>query len=108
MNAATYKRRCTGTCGRVLPMTRDYFYTTNQPPYFRAECIPCTLEARKGRDRYAPEAEVSRLRAAARKRAHARLRTMYPDLWHKLLSEEYDAEGLDAPRKVLAGRKDAR
>lgn len=108
MSEPVYKRRCTGPCQRILPMTAEHFYRTNESPYFRSECIDCNLDARKGRDRYKPDNETAKLRQRARKRAAKRLRNMYPVLWHKLLSEEYSQEGLEPPAKVLADEKGGR
>lgn len=95
-DAPVFRRRCTGGCERILPMTEDYFHPANDPPYFRADCKDCFNQKRRGQKR-GPKAEDNRARQRARTKAHNRLARMYPTMWRKILTEAHRDQDLPDP-----------
>lgn len=97
MDNPTLYRRCID-CTRLLAMTADNFYRTNESPYFRSDCIPC-FKKKHHTNKHASEgqAETNRLRAEARREATNRLMDIHPELWNKLLTKAYRDRDLSDP-----------
>jgi hypothetical protein len=55
------QKRCTGPCGQVLPLTKDYFYSyIDHGKYaWRGKCKTCYLEADRKRQRKKHDAKLN-------------------------------------------------
>ena len=86
-------KRCTGPCGRVLPLTAFYVrdrskLTADGRRLRMSRCARCFGAMRPDRNNY------KRDRETARRRAQRKLTRLVPELWEQVFEEELRAQGL--------------